>query len=77
MERAKDALHSSQSGRGLTAENWRNRMFYTYILRSLSHPEQRYIGSTAYLKARLAKHNAGEVPHLEHYCLLSMTYKKW
>ena len=38
-------------------------MFYTYILRSLSHPEQRYIGSTTDLKARLAKHNAGEVPH--------------
>ena len=29
-------------------------MFYTYILRSLSQPEQRYIGSTADLKARLA-----------------------
>ena len=39
------------------------RMFYTYILRSISHPEQRYIGSTADLKSRLAKHNAGEVPH--------------
>ena len=39
------------------------RMFYTYILRSISHPDQRYIGSTADLKSRLAKHNAGEVPH--------------
>ena len=38
-------------------------MFYTYILRGLSHPDQRYIGSTSDLKARLAKHNAGEVPH--------------
>ena len=38
-------------------------MFYTYILRSLSHPDQRYIGSTSDLKSRLAKHNAGEVPH--------------
>ena len=38
-------------------------MFYTYILRSISQPEQRYIGSTADLKSRLAKHNAGEVPH--------------
>ena len=38
-------------------------MFYTYILRSLSQPEQRYIGSTSDLKSRLAKHNAGEVPH--------------
>ena len=39
------------------------RMFYTYILRSIAQPEQRYIGSTADLKSRLAKHNAGEVPH--------------
>ena len=38
-------------------------MFYTYILRSISHPEQRYIGSTSDLKSRLVKHNAGEVPH--------------
>ena len=38
-------------------------MFYTYILRSISQPEQRYIGSTADLKSRLIKHNSGEVPH--------------
>ena len=38
-------------------------MFYTYILRFLSIPSQRYIGSTADLKSRLAKHNAGDVPH--------------
>ena len=37
-------------------------MFYTYILRSLSIPSQGYIGSTADLKSRLAKHNAGDVP---------------
>ncbi|MBQ9771876.1 MAG: GIY-YIG nuclease family protein [Lentisphaeria bacterium] len=29
-------------------------MFYTYILRSISHQEQRYIGSTSDLKSRLA-----------------------
>ena len=38
-------------------------MFYTYILRSLSHPDQRYIGSTSDLKSRLIKLNSGEVPH--------------
>ena len=38
-------------------------MHYAYILRSLSHPDQRYIGSTSDLRARLAKHNAGQVPH--------------
>lgn len=34
-------------------------MFYVYILRSVGHPEQIYIGATTDLKARLAKHNAG------------------
>ena len=38
-------------------------MFYTYILRSISHPDQRYIGSTADLRKRLATHNSGCVPH--------------
>lgn len=38
-------------------------MFYTYILRSLSQPDQRYIGSTSDLKVRLIKHNEGGVPH--------------
>ncbi|MBE6370288.1 MAG: hypothetical protein E7056_09070 [Lentisphaerae bacterium] len=44
-------------------------MFYTYILRSISHPEQRYIGSTSDLRKRLAKHNAGEVPHTSKFKL--------
>ena len=47
----------------IKAVNGAGKAFYAYILRSLSQPEQRYIGSTADLKARLAKHNAGEVPH--------------
>ena len=38
-------------------------MFYTCILRRLSHPDQRYIGHTADLRQRLAKHNKGDVPH--------------
>ncbi|MBQ9336981.1 MAG: GIY-YIG nuclease family protein [Lentisphaeria bacterium] len=38
-------------------------MFYTYILRSISHPDQRYIGSTGDLRKRLAVHNAGSVIH--------------
>lgn len=38
-------------------------MFYTYILRSVSHPAQRYIGSTINLRKRLAAHNSGEVSH--------------
>ena len=61
-ERAKDALHSLGDG-GLCGTEQEKNMFYTYILRSISHPEQRYIGSTSDLKSRLAKHNTGEVPH--------------
>ena len=34
-------------------------MFYTYIIRSINHPSQRYSD----LCKRLAKHNEGGVPH--------------
>jgi len=36
---------------------------YVYLIRSESHPDQRYIGSTDDLKKRLANHNAGKSPH--------------
>jgi predicted GIY-YIG superfamily endonuclease len=36
---------------------------YVYILRSKAHPGTFYTGLTEDLEARLAKHNAGEVPH--------------
>ena len=59
---------------GCPPEPWRRRAngrkleknecsILTFYAVSLSQPEQRYIGSTADLKSRLAKHNAGEVPH--------------
>ena len=38
-------------------------MFYTYIIRSIAHPDQRYIGHTADLRQHLAKHNKGDVSH--------------
>ena len=38
-------------------------MHYVYLLKSQSHPDQRYIGLTDNLKARLAKHSQGGVPH--------------
>jgi putative endonuclease len=38
-------------------------MHYTYIIRSLDHPKQIYIGATADLKQRLADHNTGKSPH--------------
>jgi predicted GIY-YIG superfamily endonuclease len=38
-------------------------MWYVYIIRSRSSPEQSYIGSTANLKQRIAEHNAGKSFH--------------
>jgi putative endonuclease len=38
-------------------------MTYVYVLRSISDPEHYYVGITGDLRARLKKHNAGEVPH--------------
>ena len=37
-------------------------MFYTYIIRSIAHPDQRYIGHTADLRQRLAKYNKRRCP---------------
>lgn len=42
-------------------------MKYVYILRSLSAEGRYYTGVTDDLKARLAKHNAREVPHTSKY----------
>jgi putative endonuclease len=36
---------------------------YVYILESLAPANGYYVGMTEDLSARLAKHNAGEVPH--------------
>lgn len=38
-------------------------MQYVYILNSETDPERHYVGTTSDLRARLAKHNHGEVPH--------------
>jgi putative endonuclease len=38
-------------------------MYYVYILRSLSHPKQTYVGLTRDLRARVAQHNAGKSAH--------------
>jgi predicted GIY-YIG superfamily endonuclease len=40
-----------------------NGFHYVYILQSLSDPSRFYTGITADLPSRLAKHNAGQVPH--------------
>jgi predicted GIY-YIG superfamily endonuclease len=38
-------------------------MKYVYLLESISHPGNRYIGITSNLKKRLQEHNAGKSPH--------------
>ena len=34
-------------------------MYFVYIIRSTSHPEQVYVGFTEHVDARLQKHNEG------------------
>ena len=46
------------------------QMFYVYLIKSISHPEQRYIGQTDDLKRRLKQHNAG-------YSIHTAKYKPW
>lgn len=51
-------------GLALRDYGWQAMSFhYVYILRSMPHPEQTYVGLTDDLKARLAKHNEGGSPH--------------
>jgi putative endonuclease len=38
-------------------------MTYVYILRSIQYPDRHYVGATGDFRARLQKHNAGEVSH--------------
>jgi len=38
-------------------------MKYVYLLESVNHPQQHYVGITANLKGRLKDHNAGKSPH--------------
>ena len=38
-------------------------MFYVYLLRSKSHPAQKYIGVTSDLKKRISEHNIGKSTH--------------
>ncbi len=38
-------------------------MKYVYLLKSVSVPEQRYVGMTSDLQRRLKEHNSGKSPH--------------
>jgi putative endonuclease len=42
-------------------------MFYVYMLKSQTVQNQRYVGYTTYLRARLASHNRGENRHTSKY----------
>lgn len=48
-----------------------------YILRSVSHPSQRYTGITHDLAERLAAHNSGKCPHTSKFApwqIVAATY---
>ena len=42
-------------------------MYYAYLIRSISSPDQTYIGFTEDLKQRLANHNASKSNHTSKY----------
>jgi putative endonuclease len=42
-------------------------MKHVYLIKSQSHPDQRYIGLTSDIHTRLAAHNAGQSPHTAKY----------
>lgn len=44
-----------------------HRMKTVYLIQSIEHPDQRYIGITSNLKQRITEHNAGKSPHTSKY----------
>jgi len=42
-------------------------MYYVYIIQSISHPDQIYVGCTEDIKKRLSNHNSGASPHTDKY----------
>lgn len=42
-------------------------MYYVYLIRSITNPDQIYVGITSNLKKRLSNHNSGTTPHTERY----------
>ena len=49
-------------------------MWYVYIIRSLAHPTQEYVGATADLKQRLADHNSGKSTHTAKFTPRELTW---
>ena len=50
---------------------------YVYLLQSLSHPSQRYVGKTADVRRRLQEHNAGKSPHTAKYAPWKVVVAIW
>ena len=42
-------------------------MKYVYLLQSVSHPDQRYVGVTSDFQQRLRQHNSSNSPHTKKY----------
>ena len=42
-------------------------MFYVYLIKSISNPNQKYIGMTNNLQQRLKDHNSGHSAHTSKY----------
>jgi predicted GIY-YIG superfamily endonuclease len=42
-------------------------MKWVYLIQSVSHPDQTYVGLTRNLKYRLEAHNQGQSPHTSKY----------
>ena len=60
------ALLGAQEDRAILPMT-RHKMYYVYLLQSIEHQKQRYIGFTTDLKKRLAAHNNGESRHTSKY----------
>ena len=63
ISKAKCALRSSLERSGADTI----LMYYVYMLRSISYPEQTYIGFSKNLKERITAHNHGQSPHTSKY----------
>jgi putative endonuclease len=42
-------------------------MEYVYLLQSIDHPDETYVGLTADLRSRFSAHNEGRSPHTSKY----------
>jgi putative endonuclease len=49
------------------AKIFRNFMHYVYIIKSINHPDKKYIGITINLKKRIFNHNSGTTQHTTKY----------